>query len=157
PDDVLFAVPDDDGAWCVVSAARFRDQVVEVAKGLVESGIEPGQRVGLMSRTRYEWTLFDYAIWTAGAVTVPVYETSSPEQARWIVPESSCAACVTEARAHTDTVEGIRAPHPELTNLGPIDLGAVAPLTEAGAKTEVDIEARRTSAGADSLAAIVYT
>src|SRR5690606_13914052 len=80
PDDVLFAVPDDDGAWCDVSAARFRDQVVEVAKGLVESGIEPGQRVGLMSRTRYEWTLFDYAIWTAGAVTVPVYETSSPEQ-----------------------------------------------------------------------------
>src|SRR5690606_18222177 len=78
PESVLYARTFDDGkTWENVTAAEFRAQVVAVAKGLCAAGVQPGDRVALMSRTRYEWTLFDYAIWASGAVTVPVYETSS--------------------------------------------------------------------------------
>ena len=73
------------GTWEAVTASQFRDEVVAVAKGLIAAGIEAGDRVAVMSQTRYEWTLIDYAIWTAGAVSVPVYETSSAEQAEWIL------------------------------------------------------------------------
>ena len=75
----VFSRRTDDG-WIDVTAARFLDEVRAVAKGLVAAGIEAGDRVALLSKTRYEWTLFDYAIWFAGAVTVPIYETSSAEQ-----------------------------------------------------------------------------
>ena len=71
-----------------MTASQFSAEVIAVAKGLIAAGIEPGDRVALMSHTRYEWTLIDYAIWTAGAVTVPVYETSSAEQAEWILSDS---------------------------------------------------------------------
>ena len=75
-----------DAGWPEVTAAAFRDEVLEVAKGLLAAGIEHGDRVALMSRTRYEWTLVDYALWTVGAVTVPIYETSSVEQVRPLLP-----------------------------------------------------------------------
>jgi long-chain acyl-CoA synthetase len=84
-----------------VTCAQFRDQVTAVAGGLREAGIKPGDRVALMSKTRYEWTLIDYAIWAAGGVTVPVYETSSPEQVSWILSDSGAVAAFTETTAHT--------------------------------------------------------
>ena len=80
----VFSRPGADG-WEGVTAAAFHDEVRAVAKGLVAAGIEAGDRVALISKTRYEWTLLDYAIWFAGAVTVPVYETSSAEQVQWIL------------------------------------------------------------------------
>src|SRR5262245_24791003 len=80
PDTAQFARRTADGAWLDITCAEFRDQVVALAQGLVAAGVQPGERIGLMSRTRYEWTLIDYAIWAAGAITVPVYETSSQEQ-----------------------------------------------------------------------------
>src|SRR5215471_19317069 len=80
PDVAQFARRGPDGSWQDVTCARFRDEVIALATGLVAAGIAPGDRVGLMSKTRYEWTLVDFAIWAAGAVTVPVYETSSAEQ-----------------------------------------------------------------------------
>lgn len=84
-----------------VTCRQFRDEVVAVAQGLIAAGVSPGDRVGLMSRTRYEWTLFDYAIWAAGAVTVPIYETSSAEQAAWILGDSGAVAVVVESTAHS--------------------------------------------------------
>ena len=80
------------GAWQDVNAVQFLAEVRTAAKGLIAAGVQPGDRVGLMSRTRYEWTLLDFAIWTAGAVTVPVYETSSPEQVQWILADSGATA-----------------------------------------------------------------
>ena len=71
-----------DGAWVGVTSKQFLDQVKAVAKGIVASGVEPGQRIGIMSRTRYDWTVADYAIWYAGATGVPIYETSSAEIGR---------------------------------------------------------------------------
>src|SRR5262245_8826930 len=78
--------------WEDVTCAEFRDDVVAVARGLIAIGIQPGERVALMSSTRYEWTLVDYAIWAAGAVTVPIYETSSAEQVQWILADSEAVA-----------------------------------------------------------------
>lgn len=78
PDAALFAVPDGVGGWSDITASEFLSQVRALAKGLIASGIRPGDAVGLMCRTRYEWTLVDFATWFAGALLVPVYETSSP-------------------------------------------------------------------------------
>src|ERR1700748_1219864 len=95
------------GAWSDVTASQFKDEVVAVAKGLVAAGIEAGDRVALMSHTRYEWTLIDYAVWAAGAVTVPVYETSSAEQAEWILGDSGARACFVETAASARVIAGL--------------------------------------------------
>src|SRR6516225_4489492 len=91
------------GSWRDVTARQFADDVTALAKGLIAAGIGPGDRVALMSRTRYEWTALDYAIWTAGATTVPIYETSSDEQVEWILSDSGARALVVETPAHLQT------------------------------------------------------
>src|SRR5215813_4227764 len=113
--------------WTDVTASQFKDDVIAVAKGLVAAGIEPGDRVALMSRTRYEWTLIDYAIWTAGAITVPVYETSSDEQAGWILSDSGARACFVETASYADLIASVRGQLPDLGQLWRIDgLGELA-------------------------------
>ncbi|GAA3555120.1 AMP-dependent synthetase/ligase [Nonomuraea rosea] len=138
-----------EGGWPVVTAAEFRDQVVEVAKGLIAAGIEHGDRVALMSRTRYEWTLVDYAIWTVGAVTVPIYETSSVEQVRWILSDSEAKAAFVELDAHEETV-GEAAP--ELKALWRVDA-----TPETGDVTDAEVTERRKRVVAADLATVVYT
>ena len=96
------------GTWQDVTASEFRDEVTVLAKGLIAAGIAVGDRVGLMSRTRYEWTVLDYAVWTAGAVTVPVYETSSADQVEWIMSDSGAKAIFVETAAHEAIVAGLR-------------------------------------------------
>ncbi len=157
PDTVQFARRTGAG-WQDVTCAEFRDEVVAVARGLIAAGIAPGDRVALMSKTRYEWTLLDYAIWTAGAVTVPIYETSSAEQIRWILADSGAVACIAETAAHLATVESLRAELPDLRELWQIDSGAVDSLVARGADVPAEqVEQRRRSAGADDLATIIYT
>jgi long-chain acyl-CoA synthetase len=151
------------GRWRDVSCAQFRDEVAGVARGLIAAGIEPGQRVALMSRTRYEWTLIDYAIWAAGGVTVPVYETSSPEQVQWILADSGAVACFVETDAHVSHVLTVRESTPELGHLWQIEPtdgspGAVAELTELGAAVPAEqVDRRRAQTGADDLATLIYT
>ncbi|HKT05886.1 MAG TPA: AMP-binding protein, partial [Rugosimonospora sp.] len=146
------------GAWQDVSCAQFRDEVCAVAAGLVAAGIQPGDRVALMSKTRYEWSLLDYAIWTAGGVTVPIYETSSAEQVRWILSDSGAVACVVETPAHAATVAGIRAEVPALREVWQLDAAAVETLVAAGRQVPAEqVEQRRHSRGADDLATIIYT
>ncbi|MEU8274419.1 AMP-dependent synthetase/ligase [Microbispora bryophytorum] len=141
--------------WMPVTAAQFRDRVAAVAKGLIAAGIEPGDRVGLMSRTRYEWTVADYAIWAAGAVGVPIYETSSADQVKWILTDSGAKAAFVETTAHEETV---REAVPGLPLLWRIDGGGVAELERLGAEVTNDTLAeRRTSRGGLDLATIIYT
>ncbi|MFI7634806.1 AMP-dependent synthetase/ligase [Nonomuraea sp. NPDC049400] len=135
--------------WPVVTASEFRDQVVEVAKGMVAAGISHGDRVALMSRTRYEWTLIDYAIWTIGAVTVPIYETSSAEQVRWILSDSEAKAVFVELDEHEETV---REAAPELKPVWRID-GALDP----GDVSDADVDQRREQVVCADLATVVYT
>ncbi|SBT48515.1 AMP-dependent synthetase/ligase [Micromonospora narathiwatensis] len=147
-----------DRARTEVTCRQFRDEVVTVARGLVAAGISPGDRVALMSRTRYEWTLIDYAIWAAGAVTVPIYETSSAEQAAWILADSGAVAVVVETPAHAGLVDGVRDRCPELRQVWQIEQGAVDELTTAGESVDpAEIEVRRSTARADDIATIIYT
>ncbi|MFF1874219.1 long-chain fatty acid--CoA ligase [Streptomyces sp. CB03911] len=147
-----------DGQWSDLTAAQFLAEVHSAAKGLIAAGIVPGDRVGVMSRTRYEWTLLDFAIWSAGAITVPVYETSSAEQVEWILGDSGAVAVVTETDAHAAVVEQVRERLPELRQTWQIERGALAALAVAGADvTEATVTERRSVPTADSIATIVYT
>ncbi|MEH1127552.1 AMP-dependent synthetase/ligase [Micromonospora sp. CPCC 206061] len=157
PDAVQFARRARTG-WVDVTCAQFRDEVIALARGLIAAGIQPGDRVGLMSRTRYEWTLIDYAIWAAGAVTVPIYETSSAEQVAWILSDSGAVACVVETSAHALLVSGIRDGLTELREVWQIELDDLDRLREHGASVAADeVEARRRATGAGATATIIYT
>ena len=156
-DDIAFSRRVE-GAWQDVTAAQFLGEVRAVAKGLVAAGIEAGDRVGLISRTRYEWTLLDYAIWFAGAATVPIYETSSAEQVEWILADSGARAVVAETPEHLARIRGCRDRLDELHHVWSIEGGAVSVLTRLGADiADGELEARRTKAGPDSLATLIYT
>jgi long-chain acyl-CoA synthetase len=146
------------GRWQDVTHAEFRDQVIALARGLVAAGVGAGDRVALMSRTRYEWTLSDFAIWAAGAVTVPIYETSSPEQVQWILSDSGAVAVVVETPAHAGTVGEVRADLPDLRDVWQIESGALEDLVSAGADTdEGAVHQRLDAVGPDDLATIIYT
>jgi long-chain acyl-CoA synthetase len=157
PDKVVFSTRAA-GGWQDVTAAAFADEVARLAKGLVAAGIQMGERVGLMSRTRYEWTLADYAIWTAGAVTVPIYETSSPDQVGWILEDSGAVAVVVETATHAGAVAAVRDRLPALRDVWQIESGALDELNRAGADVSDDtLAARRASTDRTSLATIIYT
>ncbi len=156
PHAVMLRKRTGEGRWQDVTAREFRDQVTGLAKGLIAAGIEPGDRVGLMSRTRYEWTLIDYAIWAAGAVTVPVYETSSAEQVEWILGDSAATAVFAESAGHSDMITGVRDRLAGLKQLWLVD--DIQRLTADGAGvTDEQAEQRRTSRAAADLATIIYT
>ena len=160
PDAVLFSRRDGGpgSEWHEVSAARFHDEVVAVAKGLVAAGVEPGDRVALLSKTRYEWTLVDYAIWFAGAVTVPVYETSSAEQVSWILRDSGARAAVVEGPDHTARVASVREGLDELHHVWSFADNAVDVLRRLGEDVADDeLAARRSALGPHDLATIIYT
>ncbi len=155
--EVIFSRPGADG-WEGVSAAAFHDEVRAVAKGLLAAGVEPGDRVALISKTRYEWTLLDYAIWFAGAVTVPVYETSSAEQVEWILRDSGARAVVAETPEHIAKVTGVRSGLTELNHVWSITDNAIDILTRLGQDiTDEALEQRRTTAGPGDLATLIYT
>ncbi|GAA2517645.1 AMP-dependent synthetase/ligase [Pilimelia columellifera] len=146
------------GGWTTVTCAQFKDEVVAMARGLIAAGITPGDRVALMSRTRYEWTLMDYALWACGAVTVPIYETSSPAQVAWILSDSEAVACVVETPAHADIVAGVRDQAPRLRDVWVIDDGALTTITAQGGTVDADeVERRRAAMSADDTATIIYT
>ena len=157
PHAVMLRRPDPAGSWQDVTASQFSDEVVALAKGLVAAGIEAGDRVALMSHTRYEWTLIDYAIWAAGAVTVPVYETSSAEQAEWILSDSGARACFAETPGYEDMIGGFRDRVPALSQVWRIDPGLDA-LRAAGADIGDGIITERAAAvKASDLATVIYT
>jgi long-chain acyl-CoA synthetase len=147
-----------DGHWQDVTAREFLADVSALAKGFVAAGIRPGERVGLMARTRYEWTLTDFAIWFAGAVTVPIYETSSAEQVSWILGDSGAVACVVETSAHAATVGRVREQVSSLRHVWTIEAGDLAQVAEDGREvSDADLEERRSAAALDDLATIIYT
>jgi len=141
------------GGWTDVTAAEFAREVEAVARGLMAAGVGQGDRVALMSTTRYEWTVLDFAIWWAGAVVVPVYETSSAEQVQWILSDSGAVAMVVETDAHLGMVRALEVAPALLWRID--ELGALA---AAGATVSTaEAEERRTSVRADDLATVVYT
>ncbi len=157
PTAVLFSRRTPQG-WTDVSARTFAEEVRKVAAGLVAAGIKVGDRVGLMSKTRYEWTLCDYAIWTAGGVTVPIYETSSAEQVQWILSDSGAVGAIVESPAHQKIVDEVRDSVPTLQNVWVIDELGIDTLKAAGQEVTRDVlDARHGALGLDTLATIIYT
>ena len=158
-DDVALARSGDDGtSWVDVTLAEFHRDVIAVAKGLHGSGVAAGDRVALLSKTRYEWTVADYAIWWTGAVTVPIYETSSAAQIAWILSDSGTVAAIVENDGHLAKVEQARDEAPELRHVWRIDVGGLDDLRAAGSDVSDDaVEQRRSALTSDSLATLIYT
>ena len=145
------------GTWSDVTAAQFNDEVRALAKGFIAAGVETGDRVAIMSHTRYEWTLIDYALWTAGAVVVPIYETSSAEQAEWILANSQARAVIAETDGFAAMISeaGDRLPALEHQWLLDTDLPA---LTAGGADVAPEaLDSRAESRDAGDIATIIYT
>lgn len=159
PAAVMFNVPDGRGGWRDVRAQEFAQSVTDVAKGLIASGIELGDRVAIMAATRYEWALLDYAIWAAGGCTVAIYDSSSAEQARWILQDSATALLIVENDKHRGVIAEIDPGElPQLRETLQIDSGALDTLIGRGA--ELDDQAvhdRRAQVTAASPATLIYT
>ncbi|MEV6054239.1 AMP-dependent synthetase/ligase [Streptomyces sp. NPDC052107] len=157
PDAVLLRRRDR-GAWRPVTAAAFAAEVAAVAKGLIAAGLEPGGRVAVMSRTRYEWTVLDFAIWAAGGQSVPVYPTSSAEQVEWIVRDSGARHVVTETAENAATVTTGTADHPHPPRLWQLGAGALADLTTLGdGVSDDELTKRRAALTPDTIATVCYT
>ncbi|SES45585.1 AMP-dependent synthetase/ligase [Lentzea albida] len=149
-----------DGTWVDITARDFAAQVMAVAKGLVAAGLELGDRVGLVSKTRYEWSLLDFAIWAAGGVVVPIYETSSADQIEWILSDSGAKAVFVEAPQHRALVDEVVGKLPELRHVWQVDgsAAAVDELTALGAEiTDEQVHERRGQVQAEHTATLVYT
>ncbi|KQS22111.1 long-chain fatty acid--CoA ligase [Frigoribacterium sp. Leaf186] len=158
PDEPLFSVPDGTGGWRDITAAEFLTQVRALAKGLVASGVEPGDKIGLMCRTRYEWTLIDFATWFAGALLVPVYETSSPAQVHWNLSDSEAVAVIVETADHFSRFDEVHPELPAVTRVWQVDLGDLDKLAASGVDVSDDeLERRRRLAVGDDVATIIYT
>jgi long-chain acyl-CoA synthetase len=157
PQAVALRRADAPGQWQDVTTVQFRDEVYALAKGLITAGIGPGDRVALMSRTRYEWTLADYAIWTAGAIVVPIYETSSPEQVEWILSDSGAHAVFVEDEQFEQLISDVRERAPHLKQVWRFSPG-IGELTAAGADVpDSTVTERAGLATASDVATIIYT
>ncbi|MGK5729997.1 AMP-dependent synthetase/ligase [Streptomyces sp. URMC 124] len=158
PGQAAFGRKGPDGRWRDVTAGAFRDEVLALAKGLLAEGVRFGDRVAVMSRTRYEWTLFDFALWSIGAQPVPLYPTASPEQVGWILRDAGVTACVVEHGDHAMTVGSVVDRLPGLSRLWQLDAGAVETLSAAGARIGDDIvERHRMALTPATPATVVYT
>ncbi|WP_031080928.1 AMP-dependent synthetase/ligase [Streptomyces sp. NRRL WC-3549] len=158
PRRIALARKDEDGRWQDVTAAAFRDEVLALAKGLIAHGVRFGDRVALMSRTRYEWTLFDLALWTVGAQSVPVYPTSSAEQVLWMLHDAEVTAVMVEHEDHAMTVGSVIDRLPGLKRLWQLDAGALRELVEAGEQIDDEVVHRhRRAVTPDSVATVIYT
>ncbi|PWI04861.1 long-chain fatty acid--CoA ligase [Streptomyces sp. NWU339] len=144
--------------WEEITALEFRDQVVDLAKGLVASGLSPGDRVAIMARTRYEWTVLCYALWTVGAEVVPVYPSSSRDQVEWILRDSGCVAVMVEDEQGVMTVGSVCAALPLLRHVWQLDSGALDQLVARGEYIPAAmVDSLRRIVLPDSTAVIAYT
>ena len=157
PGLALFAVPDGDG-WRDITAAEFQRQVIALAKGFAAAGIEPGDKVGFIARTTYEWTLVDFALFYAGAVMVPIYETSSAAQIQWNLSDSGAIAVITESADHTARVEEARPELPLIRTTWSMHSGDLDKLVAQGKDiSDEEIERRRNLANGADIATLIYT
>jgi len=158
PSAPLFGLPTADGGWTDLSAGDFLAQVVALAKGFTAAGIEPGQKVAFQCKTRYEWTLVDFALWFTGAIMVPIYETSSPSQVQWNITDSGATAMIVETADHFARFDEIRGDLPQVKQLWQVDLGDLDKLVAGGtAVTDEEIERRRNLAVGSDVATLIYT
>ena len=154
-DRIMVSRPLGDG-WQPVTAREFDNEIRSVAKGLISCGLQIGERIAIMAKTRYEWTILDFAIWYAGGVVVPIYETSSAEQVEWILSDSQAKAIIVETPALAELARPVLPSG--CTNMWIITENALATLTQSGVNISDDVIAQRREALVpDSLATLIYT
>ncbi len=157
PNLALFSVPEGEG-WRDISAADFQTAVIALAKGFVAAGVQPGDKVAFIARTTYEWSLVDFALFYAGAVMVPIYETSSPAQIQWIMEDSGAVALIVESAEHNARVDEVRSELPLVREVWQMHLDALGTLTAQGTDvTDAEIERRRNLAIGSDIATLIYT
>ena len=149
-----------DGAWTDVTAAEVAGQIRSVALGLIAEGVQPGDRVAVLSATRYEWPIIDFAILSVGALTVPIYETSSAEQIKFVLGDSGAVLVFAETDAHADKIEQLKGELPDLRKVFRIEGSAAAldELAETGASTDrAELDARLAGIKSADPATLIYT
>ncbi|MEV7401533.1 AMP-binding protein [Streptomyces sp. NPDC091267] len=158
PADAVLSRKQPDGSWQDVTAADFAAEVLAVAKGLIAEGLRSGDRIAIMARTTYEWTLLDFAGWAAGLITVPIYPTSSAFQARWILQDSGAVACAVETAQEGRMISQERKQLGDLTHLWQFDTGVLGRLKKAGRDVPDDaVAARRATLEPETPATLIYT
>jgi long-chain acyl-CoA synthetase len=158
PDAALFALPTADGGWSDVSSKQFHEQVVALAKGFVAAGVKPGDKIGFMCKVRYEWTLVDFAAAFAGAIIVPIYETSSPSQVQYILNDSGATSIIVETAEHFTRFDEIRGDTAQVDKVWQMHLGDLEKLAGSGGKvTDAALEKTRTAAKGKDMATLIYT
>ncbi|NLU70281.1 AMP-dependent synthetase/ligase [Streptomyces sp. HNM0574] len=158
PGDTVLSRKRPDGTWQDVTAAEFAVEVSDLARGLIAYGLAPGDRLAIMARTTYEWTLLDFASWAAGLVTVPVYPTSSAAQARHILQDAGVRACAVENVEQARMLSAERGNVPALEHLWQLDTGALAQIADAGRALDADAVTRaRAARGPGDVATLIYT
>lgn len=157
PDEPLFAVPEN-GEWRDITAREFYDQVMAVAKGLVAAGIQPGEKIGFIAKTRYQWTLMDFGIWFAGAIMVPVYETSAPAQIQWILSDAGATALIVENADYFARFDEVRPDLPNVSKVWQLDAGDLEKLMSSGTDVSDEEVLKRASGPVGSdMATLIYT
>jgi long-chain acyl-CoA synthetase len=158
PEGALFSLPTADGGWSDVTAREFHEQVVALAKGFMAAGVEPGDKIGFMCKVRYEWTLVDFAAWFAGAVLVPIYETSSPSQIQYILENSEAHHIIVETAEHFARYDEIAGDIDGIGHVWQMHVGDLEKLAGSGSDvSDDDLEARRTAAKGSDVATLIYT
>ena len=158
PSVPIFELAQEGGGYRPMRTADFVEDVKAVAKGLIASEVAPGDVVAILSRTRYEWALADWAIWWAGGVSVPIYESSSPSQIQWIASDSAAKFALVESTRHQEDMESVRGELPALQRIGVLEDGILEDLRQRGAGiSDEELESRRTARRLDDVATIIYT
>ncbi len=158
PSVPIFELAQEGGGYRPMRTADFVEDVKAVAKGLIASDVAPGDVVAILSRTRYEWALADWAIWWAGGVSVPIYESSSPSQIQWIASDSAAKFALVESTRHKEDMESVRGELPALQRIGVLEDGILEDLRQRGAGiSDEELESRRTARRLEDVATIIYT
>ncbi|MFZ9087289.1 MAG: AMP-dependent synthetase/ligase [Pontimonas sp.] len=158
PELELFALPNGEGGWSTKTVRQFYNEVVALAKGLMDAGVGPGDRIGFMCKTRYEWTLVDFAAWFAGAILVPIYETSAPAQIQYTLDNSEATWLIVETAEHFTRFDEVRSELPRIRQVWKVDLGDLDKLSQSGtAVSDADLEKRRRHAVGSDIATLIYT
>lgn len=157
PTHPLFSIQNGE-QWQDLTAKEFHDEVRAIAKGLIGIGVQPGDKLGLLSRTRYEWTVLDFAMMYAGAISVPIYESSSPEQIKWVLGDSESIGCFFELPEHLASFETVKAGLKDVKHSWVIESGDLQSLKQQGeGVSDEQLESRRSAATLEDLATIIYT
>jgi len=156
---VVMRYTDGDDEWIDVTGSEAAAHVAAVAKGLIARGVTPGESVGIMCRTRYEWTILDFAIWSAGAIPVPIYDTSSPSQIDWITSDAAVRTLFVETESHAEMARKVASDSESpLLAIEVIDKGAIPALVADGARvSDAELATRTSRPGPEDLATIIYT